>query len=1203
MQSLLPPPTSTRPPHKMTSTRVPPLPTNLKERIAAIEQKVGNAGPSSRSISPAPGALPNAPTNAGALRDKIAKFEGKGGIPAPRSRFGMGAPPTAQAPQRSGELYGNRIPAPARSVSNGVYPASRAASPTGDTISPTDRRSFSLSSVMNDFDDRLGDYTPVSSPSYTSPVESPESVLSMPNSPELSPGAKSIDIRRGTSFQKALEIARNAEHAKLEPLDPAVISALRPPQLQDDNGEEVESPQSTPAIVVSTEVSPSTEAPESALDVTVSSQAIPIDEASPTVFTDTTESTPLNVQNVAQLKPEVAAPSVSDDKISMPVAPVIIEVTPLAVRKRRGTISRQNSDSIPSEHIPDVPPIPQIPTNVDHDAEKSTPPAIIVHDAATSKPITEDSENQENHFNSRNAALILDAISIDPQILIPPSLATGVSLTDVLNDYIVGEHTSEDEKRAAATTTPPPMVTSSTPSSPPARLAYDSPEISPAEIVESPPIPIAKPRAKATPEPLNFLSPPASGMLPSSTSASVAGGSSLNSLSTSLSSRPMSMIETSPSLVTRAMRMTPATSRGVPVFIPPPANTQPRKSDFVYFPPTPDPEESEFGEIPRGGANGSMHKASQSLSEGTAKGEDANKATTFTAVVHGKVREASTTLPSTRRYVAPSTPQMKRVQRQTIAEPPLSPGQGELAALLQEAMWLEDTLSKGELPAEIIQQKEMDERAELEVIEEENVEKVRPAKGEEDGLAEEQKGITQASTKSQDTRNEPTSGKLKHTFLIPLSKARSVHRSEGSTSSKAEEFPSRRMEQDVVRPKSAGVPDQSAGRVAKSSLPPSDVFQSQAEPSTAAAEVQPQRLEPSHTGGEYPSKSPKSSRFASFRRLGSLSRPSTMYGSSSSVRHSQSMSSEISSEDSQAVATPPEAHLEFGALKFLPANEDYGHGNRSTTSFHSLSSKKSGSNLGRAASFAEKMWSRARTKSSTSTVSLAPSEGTGEKILLINDKATYLCIVDEAPKLPAFGATAALELPTLPSVPVIVPPSPEKKSNLILDPPKRSTSLKRSTNLPPIPLEPVPPIPTIPISIHSRPQARNAEISLETSNDSLLPPGSGDSSRPTSWTSLSSAGSLGSLPSPLFDKEFFDSFPSVPGTTPMPDINTVANFPHRRDASFDSALLSSAIHLASSHKSAANPSTTTLHQQLPNYKDTPTAVSVALPRRSGESTR
>lgn len=97
------------------NSRVQAPPINLKERIAALEQR--NAIPSSRSASPIPSGIPQLATN-NALRDKIAKFEKKGGIPVPRGRFGMGAPPTSSGKSRKqGELYGNRIP---RAVSGGV---------------------------------------------------------------------------------------------------------------------------------------------------------------------------------------------------------------------------------------------------------------------------------------------------------------------------------------------------------------------------------------------------------------------------------------------------------------------------------------------------------------------------------------------------------------------------------------------------------------------------------------------------------------------------------------------------------------------------------------------------------------------------------------------------------------------------------------------------------------------------------------------------------------------------------------------------------------------------------------------------------------------------------------------------------------------------------------------------------------------------
>lgn len=117
--------------------RVQSPPINLKERIAALEQRTAaieqRTAVPTRSASPVPSGIPQLATN-NALRDKIAKFEKKGGIPVPRGRFGMGAPPTNNAkPRKQGELYGNRIP---RTVSGNV-PALAG--------SQSNRRSMSLS--------------------------------------------------------------------------------------------------------------------------------------------------------------------------------------------------------------------------------------------------------------------------------------------------------------------------------------------------------------------------------------------------------------------------------------------------------------------------------------------------------------------------------------------------------------------------------------------------------------------------------------------------------------------------------------------------------------------------------------------------------------------------------------------------------------------------------------------------------------------------------------------------------------------------------------------------------------------------------------------------------------------------------------------------------------------------------------------------
>ena len=100
------------------------------------------------------------------------------------------------------------------------------------------------------------------------------------------------------------------------------------------------------------------------------------------------------------------------------------------------------------------------------------------------------------------------------------------------------------------------------------------------------------------------------------------------------------------------------------------------------------------------------------------------------------------------------------------------------------------------------------------------------------------------------------------------------------------------------------------------------------------------------------------------------------------MRHTNSMSSEISSEDSNLIVTPPDnTPMEFGERKpsTKDADQQSAHSQTLSFSFPSLSPKKSGS-IGRAASFAEKMWSRARTKSNGSVLS---SSGATRKPVLL----------------------------------------------------------------------------------------------------------------------------------------------------------------------------------------------------------------------------
>ncbi|KAH9966570.1 hypothetical protein BC827DRAFT_676384 [Russula dissimulans] len=93
----------------MTTTQPPP--SNLKERIAALQQCSAPPSPATHPTSPPPRDASLAPPR-GSLRDKIAKFERKGGVPIPRSSFGTAVAPLEEAGStKSRELYGNRVAA------------------------------------------------------------------------------------------------------------------------------------------------------------------------------------------------------------------------------------------------------------------------------------------------------------------------------------------------------------------------------------------------------------------------------------------------------------------------------------------------------------------------------------------------------------------------------------------------------------------------------------------------------------------------------------------------------------------------------------------------------------------------------------------------------------------------------------------------------------------------------------------------------------------------------------------------------------------------------------------------------------------------------------------------------------------------------------------------------------------------------------
>ena len=98
-------------PSSRATTKPPVPPVNLKDRIAALQQRSVSPGTSldSAPLASASGRAPGGGVTS--LKDKIANFERKGAVPVPKGRFGSGAPPaTDGTTKKRGELYGNRVP-------------------------------------------------------------------------------------------------------------------------------------------------------------------------------------------------------------------------------------------------------------------------------------------------------------------------------------------------------------------------------------------------------------------------------------------------------------------------------------------------------------------------------------------------------------------------------------------------------------------------------------------------------------------------------------------------------------------------------------------------------------------------------------------------------------------------------------------------------------------------------------------------------------------------------------------------------------------------------------------------------------------------------------------------------------------------------------------------------------------------------------
>ncbi|KAJ6589015.1 hypothetical protein B0H19DRAFT_1102483 [Mycena capillaripes] len=434
---------------------------------------------------------------------------------------------------------------------------------------------------------------------------------------------------------------------------------------------------------------------------------------------------------------------------------------------------------------------------------------------------------------------------------------------------------------------------------------------------------------------------------------------------------------------------------------------------------------------------------------------------------------------------------------------PLSPGfaSAELAELLAEAAALEQRLERGELPGEALRRRSM-----------------RPPP-------------RNPNTGAGDAPPMPPLPPVPHeegtalrpqrasSFRNPLARSRSDGRVKGAQDGRAHVTPASSSMGNLLAMQDAvaGASGSRSG-VSVGAAPGGGLARSK-----TSAQLLPVPASPALSMGDVPPTPPPKSPgfgggtryFSSLRRLASTSTSRTMPGAGAGARGSVSTttSSELSSEDSMGLPTPPDdgGHPPPSPHLSPQSSPHVGSG----IAWPSLGSKKSVGSLGRgAASLAGKMWHRSRSKSSTSTVSSLSEASSPPPV-----------------PVPVLPTPPALKLD---STPFVIPPIQTTSYDHEHDPsdsPTSSTPIadpfsSLSTAIPTAST-------SVPKQIGQRPPAL-VLTSSTSAPASLLPvPKTAPEKSRQSWTSsISSTGSSSVATSPLFDKAIFDAFPSVPEMPP-----------------------------------------------------------------------
>ncbi|KAJ4498552.1 hypothetical protein C8R41DRAFT_818393 [Lentinula lateritia] len=1089
----------------MTSLRTQAPPVNLKERIAALQQKNADQTqhPTSPPLTTAGSSSSKPQSNVAALREKIAKFEKKGGVPVPRGSFGLGAPPSDSGQAKtSRELYGNRIPAPVKPQNTG-----------GGSIRPQ----YTGSSLMQQFTG------PANSTRSPSPLEGSTRSFSSP-SPPLEPLRPIHTGRRATDFSKAMELARKAEIENQQVYDPRWReNSTSPP------------PSSPPPIIANRRFSFLTEDPPA---IIVSPQLdVPAepDEALSSDLAMLNESVDFSLPDMQDMSVAAVDPSISRDSWHEESSPLIFIPPESASVVTLETEVLQDTSFENQSQVTKIPSSNVLLASVGSEAHEGVHESSCRPEAASSEvsvdPVeplvlsVESRTSVKEHGNSSEQIKSTSTVTVaDLHTEFPTFNSSDDLPVESLSSTSVLETKTKSLDASSATLQQEiedvggshhklsdPLSTVSTSISP---VEDGLPSPPPQWSTENDTTALNTKEARLLP-PLSIPSPP-----PVIRDSFLARNIDDPS--------PRSSYTDSPGHLTLAHKISPLTSRGVPMFLPgirspinveaeataqpnapiaeprhiedivPSAQSDTRiRSDTVTVgrtsnrpapmsldvQPSPElepqrpktavpsawsdtisPPGVEFGTVVVGDpsqrpvpkmAHPRSFSSSHTDSDFNPTFEGSKTNNTFNAVVRGKTRDDPASYSATFPRVNASTPQ-RRGGRPPTLEDPMSPGFGDLLSLVAQSVILEQKLMNGEYPDESVITNPIHNGA--------TSAPPRPSMGVEERQAKEAEDQERykdllrrrPSTKSMKGRGSSDS-RRKPSFSLrnPLARSKSANRKEDESDLGLGPAPPRSSKESSAAPNRSKSMYLTSSQPSLSTIPPVPNIPSVASNNN---KVYSDDIPPTP-----PPKSPSAKYLSSFRRFTSTR------SQGASQRHSVSMSSEISSEDSVAVLTPPDNSPGFtgaGPLFQTRSRTQSGHrpGSVINVPWPSVSPKKNQGSVSRATSFAGKMF-RGRKKSGASTMSSLDSDPSQNMI---------------------------------PELPSVLPPSP---------------------------------------SLHDL-------IMPETSFDSLHPPstppqngGRPSLSTRTSW--ISTASNDSSMRSPLLDKDFFDSFPSVPQTIPTPHTRSV----------------------------------------------------------------